>query len=105
MLPLSLPAVAVIGLFYAVGHWNGYFPALIYLQNRDLYPLQLVLQEILVTSNVESMTTGVVSGDAEQVAQTIKYAAIIMATIPILVVYPFLQKYFVQGALLGAIKE
>jgi putative aldouronate transport system permease protein len=105
VLPLSLPAVAVIGLFYAVSHWNSYFPALVYIQNRDLYPLQLVLREILVTGNVESMTTTVSSGNADQVEQTIKYAAIVVATIPILLVYPFLQKYFVQGALLGAVKE
>ena len=105
VLPLSLPAVAVIGLFYAVSHWNSYFPALVYLQSRDLYPLQLVLREILVTGNVESMTTSVSSGNAEQVEQTLKYAAIVVATIPILLVYPLLQKYFVHGALLGALKE
>jgi putative aldouronate transport system permease protein len=105
VLPLSLPALAVIVLFYAVGHWNAYFNALIYIRSRDLYPLQLVLREILITSNVESMTTSVSTGDAFQVGQTIKYATIVVATLPILVIYPFLQKYFVKGALIGAIKE
>jgi putative aldouronate transport system permease protein len=105
VLPLSLPALAVVILFYAVGHWNAYFNALIYIRSRDLYPLQLVLREILITSNVESMTTSVSSGDAFQLGQTIKYATIVVATLPILVIYPFLQKYFVKGALIGAIKE
>jgi putative aldouronate transport system permease protein len=105
VLPMSLPAVAVVVLFYTVAHWNSYFPALIYLHTRDLYPLQLVLREILITSNVESMTTSVSSGDTFEVAQTIKYATIVVATLPILVVYPFLQKYFVKGALIGAIRE
>jgi putative aldouronate transport system permease protein len=105
VLPLSLPALAVVILFYAVGHWNAYFNALVYIRSRDLYPLQLVLREILITSNVESMTTSVASGDAFQVGQTIKYATIVVATLPILVIYPFLQKYFVKGALIGAVKE
>jgi len=105
VLPLSLPALAVVVLFYAVGHWNAYFNALVYIRSRDLYPLQLVLREILITSNVESMTTSVSSGDAFQVGQTIKYATIVVATLPILVIYPFLQKYFVKGALIGAVKE
>ena len=105
ILPLSLPALAVVVLFYAVGHWNAYFNALVYIRSRDLYPLQLVLREILITSNVESMTTSVASGDTFQVGQTIKYATIVVATLPILVIYPFLQKYFVKGALIGAVKE
>lgn len=105
VLPLSLPALSVVLLFYAVAHWNSYFQALIYIQSRDLYPLQLVLREILITSNVESMTTSVSSGDTFEIGQTIKYATIVIATVPILVIYPFLQRYFVKGALLGAIKE
>jgi putative aldouronate transport system permease protein len=105
VLPLSLPAIAVVVLFYSVAHWNAYFNALVYIRSRDLYPLQLVLREILITSNLESMTTGVSSGDTYQVGQTIKYATIVVATLPILLIYPFLQKYFVKGALIGAIKE
>jgi putative aldouronate transport system permease protein len=105
VLPLSMPALSVVVLFYAVAHWNAYFQALIYIQSRDLYPLQLVLREILITSNVESMTTSVSSGDRFEIGQTIKYATIVVATLPILLIYPFLQRYFVKGALLGAIKE
>jgi putative aldouronate transport system permease protein len=104
VLPLSMPALSVVVLFYAVAHWNSYFQALIYIQSRDLYPLQLVLREILITSNVESMTTSVSSGDTFEIGQTIKYATIVVATLPILLIYPFLQRYFVKGALLGAIK-
>jgi putative aldouronate transport system permease protein len=105
IIPLSLPAMAVITLFYAVGHWNAYFNALIYLRDRELYPLQLILREILISSNVEGMTTGAASGDVEQIGQTIKYATIIVATVPVLLLYPFLQRYFVKGVLIGSVKE
>jgi putative aldouronate transport system permease protein len=105
VIPLSLPAIAVITLFYAVAHWNSYFSALVYLRSREWYPLQLVLREILISNSVDTMTTGVSSGDVMPVGETIKYAAIIVATLPILFIYPFLQRYFVKGALIGAIKE
>jgi putative aldouronate transport system permease protein len=105
IIPLSLPALAVILLFYAVGHWNAYFQALIYLRNRDLFPLQLVLREILLANSTDSMTTGVSSGDVEPVGETIKYATIVVATLPILALYPFLQRYFVKGVLIGGVKE
>lgn len=105
IIPLSLPAIAVITLFYAVGHWNSYFSALIYLRDRELYPLQLILREILVANDVSGMTTGTLGGDVEPIGETIKYATIIVATVPILLLYPFLQRYFVKGVLIGAIKE
>jgi len=105
VIPLSLPAIAVITLFYAVGHWNAYFSALIYLRNRDLYPLQLILREILIANQTGDMTTGTLGGDVEPIGETIKYATIIVATIPILFLYPFLQRYFVKGILIGAVKE
>ncbi len=105
IIPMSIPALAVILLFYAVGTWNAWFGAMIYLRNRELYPLQLVLREILITSSTESMTTGISSGDVLPIAETIKYATIIVATVPILFVYPFLQQYFVKGVMVGAIKE
>ncbi len=105
VIPLSLPALAVIVLFYAVGHWNAYFQALIYLRNRDLFPLQLVLREILLANSTDSMTTGVSSGDVEPIGETIKYATIVVATLPILALYPFLQRYFVKGVLIGGVKE
>jgi putative aldouronate transport system permease protein len=104
-LPLSLPVVAVMILFYGVAHWNSFFPAMVYLRTRELYPLQLVLREILISSNVQNMTTDVSSGDVFAIGETIKYATIVVATLPILFVYPFLQRYFVKGVMIGAIKE
>lgn len=105
IIPLSLPALAVIVLFYAVAHWNAYFQALIYLRNRELFPLQLVLREILIANSMDSMTSGVSSGDVEPIGDTIKYATIVVATLPILVLYPFLQRYFIKGVLVGGVKE
>ncbi|MDR6552077.1 carbohydrate ABC transporter permease [Paenibacillus qinlingensis] len=104
ILPLSMPVVAVMVLFYGVAHWNSWFSALIYLRTRDLYPLQLILREILITNSTESMMTGVSGNDKMPIGETIKYATIIVATAPILFLYPFLQKYFVKGVMIGAIK-
>ncbi|MDI7276752.1 MAG: carbohydrate ABC transporter permease [Anaerolineae bacterium] len=105
VLPLAMPVVAVMLLFYGVAHWNSWFPAMIYLRSRDLYPLQLVLREILIISNVDQMTTGIASGDVMPIGETIKYATVIVATVPILCAYPFLQRYFVRGVMIGAIRE
>ncbi|WP_195572184.1 carbohydrate ABC transporter permease [Paenibacillus sp. 1001270B_150601_E10] len=105
IIPLSMPVIAVMILWYAVGHWNSYFSALIYLRDRELFPLQLVLREILITNSTDSMMTDAGAGDRIAIAETIKYATIIVSTLPILVLYPFLQKYFVKGVLIGAIKE
>ncbi|MEK5069448.1 carbohydrate ABC transporter permease [Sporosarcina sp. FSL K6-1508] len=109
VLPLSLPIVAVMSLFHAVGLWNQYFNALIYLSDRDKYPLQLILREILV---VNQMQLGEGSGEQtesliEQVRTggLIKYAVIIVSSLPLLIAYPFLQRFFVQGVLIGSIKE
>ena len=103
VLPLSLPSLMTIGLFYAVGHWNSYFAALMYIRNPDLYTLQVKLQQLLLAS--ESFETpsylGNVTGNS---AEGIKMASIIVATVPILLVYPFIQKHFVKGALLGSLK-
>jgi putative aldouronate transport system permease protein len=104
-LPLAWPVVAVMILFYGVAHWNAFFSALVYIHDRELYPLQLVLREILISSNVQNMATDVSSGDVLAIGETIKYATIIVATLPILLVYPYLQRYFVKGVLIGAIKE
>lgn len=105
ILPLSLTVIAVMILFYGVGHWNSWFGALIYLRDRDLYPLQLVLLEILITNSTDSMLTAAGPADKMPIGETIKYATIIVATVPILLLYPFLQKYFVKGVMIGAIKE
>jgi ABC-type glycerol-3-phosphate transport system permease component len=104
VLPLSLPIIAVITLFYAVGHWNEYFNALIYLRTRDLMPLQVILREIVVAKSMQEVMGDFV-GMRAQMAEVLKYATIIVATGPIILLYPFLQRYFVKGALIGGLKE
>lgn len=104
ILPLSLPVIAVMVLYYGVGHWNSWFNAMIFLRKRELYPLQLVLREILISGDTASMNLGASAGDREKISKTIVYAVIMVATVPVLLFYPFLQKYFVKGALIGALK-
>ncbi len=104
IVPLSTASIAVIVLYYAVSHWNSWFNAMIFLQNKQLYPLQLVLREFLLEEETDSMIGGNYMGDFEGVSETIKYAVICFATLPILCVYPFLQKYFVKGVMVGAVK-
>lgn len=103
-LPLSIPIMAVITLFYGVDNWNSFFYALVFLRDRNLFPLQLVLREILVQNDTRSMLTKVVNSDKYQISQTIKYATIIVVTLPVVLIYPFLQRYFVKGIMIGAIK-
>jgi putative aldouronate transport system permease protein len=105
VIPLSLPVLAVMVLFYGVNQWNSWFSALIYLRTRDLYPLQMVLREILIQNNTESMMMKTFDTDRLAISETIKYATIVVATLPILLLYPFLQKYFVKGVLIGSLKE
>ena len=105
VLPLSKAILAVMVLYYGVGIWNSWFWASTILRNRESYPLQVVLREILLQNSTTSMTMGVGAGDQESVAATIKYATIVVATVPILCVYPFLQKYFATGVMVGAVKE
>ena len=100
--PLSTAVLAVLVLYYSVGHWNSWFNAMLYLQNRKLQPLQLVLRQILIQNDVTDMVQQ--TADDEPIAETIKYAVIIVATVPILCLYPFVQKYFVKGVLVGAVK-
>ena len=102
--PLTLPTMAVMVLFYAVDHWNAWFYAMIFLRDRAKYPLQLVLREILISSDTSQMTTGVGGLETGIVGETIKYSTIIVATLPILAAYPFLQRYFVKGIMIGAVK-
>ena len=105
VLPLSKAIIAVIALWSAVGHWNSYFNALIYLRDSSLYPLQLILRNILVSNQMQSaMGTGEAAQIALRTASLIRYAAIIVSTLPIMCVYPFLQKYFNQGVTIGAVK-
>ncbi|HEY5583834.1 MAG TPA: carbohydrate ABC transporter permease [Ruminiclostridium sp.] len=105
MIPLSIPVISVMILFYGVGNWNAWFNASIYLRSREKYPLQLILREILIQNSTDSMMTGAAASDDKSlVSETIKYATIVVATVPILMVYPMLQKYFVKGVMVGAIK-
>ncbi|CAM3718658.1 carbohydrate ABC transporter permease [Aeromicrobium ponti] len=106
VLPLSKPIVAVMVLFYAVGHWNSYFDALIYLNNENLYPLQLILRNILIQNEASTMMISDLDSLAakQRVSELIKYGVIIVASIPLLIVYPFVQKYFVKGVMIGGIK-
>jgi putative aldouronate transport system permease protein len=106
VLRLSGPIIAVNALFYAVGHWNAFFDALIYLSDESLFPLQLVLREILVQNQTNLRMTGDVASmlARENLADLLKYALIVVATVPLLLVYPFVQKHFVKGALIGSLK-
>ncbi|WP_079914408.1 carbohydrate ABC transporter permease [Paenibacillus sp. 32352] len=106
VLPLSMPIMAVMVLFYAVGHWNAYFNAMIYLTDRSLYPLQLLLREILVQGEMEHMVNVGDSSHAKTIMdqEAVKYAVVVVANLPILLLYPFLQKYFVKGIMIGALK-
>lgn len=104
-LPLSKAVIAVVALWSAVGHWNAYFNALIYLRNENLYPLQIILRNILISNQtISSMTTGSAAVEAKQFADLIKYAVIVVSSAPIMCMYPFVQKYFNQGVMIGALK-
>lgn len=108
VLPLSTPIIAVLVLFYAVGHWNNYFNALIYLSKAEHYPLQLYLRNVLILEDVSALM-----GDTEAVQEwlerlerkeAMKFGVVVVSSVPVLVLYPFLQKYFVKGMTIGAIK-
>jgi len=105
VLPLSKPIIAVLVLMYAVSQWNSYFDALIYLKSPELYPLQLVLRSILI---LNTTTSGSMEASAmverQQLADLLKYSLIVVASLPVLIIYPFVQRYFVKGMLIGAVK-
>jgi putative aldouronate transport system permease protein len=108
VIPLSGPILAVIALFYAVGHWNQFFNALIYLKSQTLFPLQIILRDILVQNDISSDL--LVSTDAKEAAAReglrvlLKFSLIVVSTIPLLIVYPFVQKHFVKGIMIGSLK-
>ncbi|WP_322905928.1 carbohydrate ABC transporter permease [Paenibacillus campi] len=112
VIPLSAPIIAVMALFYGVGHWNSYFNALVYLNDESKYPLQMVLRQILVLQEMTGSGIGsATSGEAAMAmnaradsAALLKYAVIIVSTLPIIAIYPFLQRYFVQGVMIGSVK-
>jgi len=106
VLPLSSAIIAVLVLFYGVGHWNSYFNALIYLHNRGLYPLQIILREILMATQIDpsTVTDPELQMRLANMAAVIKYALIVVTAVPVIVIYPFVQKYFVTGVMIGSIK-
>ncbi len=103
MLPLCIPTVAVLILYYAVGYWNSWFNASLFLTDRGTFPLQLILREIILY-NTGDANSAAASVDKEDISETLQYATIIVSTVPILCIYPFLQKYFAKGVMVGAIK-
>jgi ABC-type glycerol-3-phosphate transport system permease component len=106
VLPLSKALIAVMTLFYAVGHWNSYFSALLYISDRSLYPLQLVLRNILIASNPLGSMTNMISDQSQlfRMIEMLKYALIVVSSVPVLIMYPFVQKHFVQGVMIGSLK-
>jgi len=107
IVPLSKPILAVMALYYGVGHWNAFFNALIFLSSRDLFPLQVFLREILIQNQFtqDMMQSDVMTVEAQvKIGEQVKYGLIIVSSVPILLAYPFLQRYFVKGVMVGSIK-
>lgn len=106
VLPLSKPSLATIGLYYAVDHWNAYFYPMLYLKDKSKYPLQVLLKEMIVDEDLSSLSQGAaeIVGNMQPTSDMLMGASIIIALIPILCVYPFVQKYFVQGVMIGSVK-
>lgn len=104
VLPLSMPIIATISLFYAVGRWNGFSDAIYYINDPKMYPLQLKLRQLISLNNVDQMMTNLQEEQDRVIPEQIKSASIMFATVPILLIYPWLQKYFVKGMMVGSIK-
>lgn len=104
VLPLSMPIIATLGLFYGVNHWNAYFGGIMYLNDRELYPLQVVLRNMIITPSVSQELALPQTQLSALPPESIKMATVVVAIVPVLIVYPFLQKYFIKGMLLGAVK-
>ena len=108
ILPLSMPIIAVMALFFGVANWNSWFPALIFLRDRGMWPLQMILRELLVQQSMHSMPEGadaaINAHRRQQLGQVIRYGVMVVSTLPIIVVYPFLQRYFVKGVMIGSVK-
>ena len=105
VLPLSGAVIAVITLYYAIGHWNAYFSAFMYLNDKELYPLQIFLKNILVSNQVEAdMIVDEQVQSVEGIAEVLKYSLIVVAVVPVMIIYPFVQKHFVKGVMIGAVK-
>lgn len=107
VLPLSKPIIAVIALFYAVSHWNTYFNAFVYLSDRELFPIQVFLREILVMNQATDLISGIGMEEMvqrERLAELLKYSVIVISSLPVILIYPFAQKFFVKGIMVGAVK-
>jgi len=106
IIPLSTPVLAVVAMYYTVGHWNAWFDALIYMSDKKYYPLQLVLKSVLIDGSESLVSETDLESALNQVmlSEAIKYAVIVVASVPVLVIYPFLQRFFVKGVMVGAIK-
>lgn len=104
VLPLSMPALATFTLFYAVGHWNQFFQSIMYVTNSNLWPIQVILRQMIIEGSTEEYQAAIANESLQVIPMTIKMAAIVVATVPILLVYPFLQKHFAKGVLLGSVK-
>ena len=105
VIPLSQAVIAVMALYYAIGQWNSYFNAMIFLQDETMYPLQLVLKEILIASESTVGGSGETILQQYRLANQLKYVSVIVSSVPILCLYPFVQKYFAQGVMIGSLKE
>ena len=106
VVPLSKSIIAVLALYYAVAQWNGYFNALVYLNRQEQYPLQLILREILISSQLVQADVGDLDAiqEMQRIAATVKYGVIVVASVPMLMIYPLVQKYFVKGVMIGSVK-
>lgn len=107
VLPLSGTVIAVLSLYYAVGHWNDYFTAFIYLKNPSKYPLQIILREILMLNAFDSEAAGALADELmnnQSLQDLLKYGLIVISSAPILILYPFVKKYFMKGVMIGAVK-
>ncbi len=101
LVPITIPTIMVLVLYYLVGHWNSWFPAMIYMSDKERWPLQLVLRKILIET---SELSGEAGSDVQSIGEAVKYAVIVVSTIPVLAVYPLIQKHFVKGAMIGSLK-
>jgi putative aldouronate transport system permease protein len=104
VLPLIMPTIAVLLLYYGVAHWNSWFPASIYIQDNEMLPIQNVLRSVLIENSNILNAAASEEDRINEFAETIKYAAIVISTVPVLLIYPFVQKYFVKGVMIGAVK-
>ncbi|MDE7295960.1 MAG: carbohydrate ABC transporter permease [Clostridia bacterium] len=105
ILPISAPIIAVLTLYYAIGQWNSYFNAMIFLSDQNMYPLQLVLKEILTASESSVGGSGETMLEQFRLANQLKYVTVIVSSLPVFILYPFVQKYFAQGVLVGSLKD